>query len=396
MLSCGDQRAVATVGRFFDEIGYGVAWAHVVGQVSPRFPEGMWPHFRPLHKAIQDAAPSYRFFLTLFAQGHRVEDRWVRRYLSPMVLDAMWCTGLLTQDGKRRWRTPSLGVVRVGGLTCVTTLPWHYPTADVSTRTAWTCDVSTSLLDVMPPSLRGMSVLDVRAGCGLRSLIGAARGARRVTCVEDDSVSAAIARFNVVLNHLDDRVRVENARVFDGLVAGERFDCLIACEPNPLTGVLESDSAGGIRLEDSDHSAVLRAIFQDSGRWLGESGRGYVQATAFGDDHSIHVNRFLGSPEHAPLRVTTFVYRKETVRQYLQRVVPPAAGVLHPEWSPSKCRDAVDELARELLQGRTRASNVYSQLVCLSCGCKEPDVRAVPLYLPIRTDPLVRLVEGLD
>ncbi|MBY3348427.1 methyltransferase [Rhizobium laguerreae] len=89
-------------------------------------------------------------------------------------------------------------------------------------------DDSLALMMRVMPSMGG-TVLDLCAGSGLQSL-HCAGWARQVTSVECDAEVAALARVNVLLNSLGDRVTAFQGDLFEP-VLGQRFDMVIANPP---------------------------------------------------------------------------------------------------------------------------------------------------------------------
>ncbi len=79
----------------------------------------------------------------------------------------------------------------------------------------------------------GATVLDLGAGCGVIGLILAHRYPRvRVTGLELQPDLVALAADNIGLNHMQDRVRIEegDARIIGRFLAPESFD-LVVCNP---------------------------------------------------------------------------------------------------------------------------------------------------------------------
>jgi ribosomal protein L11 methyltransferase len=74
-------------------------------------------------------------------------------------------------------------------------------------------------------TVKGWRVLDVGTGTGILGISCAKLGAERVVCVDIDKKAAEIARENVVINYVEDRVKVINR---DVTTIHETFDLIIA------------------------------------------------------------------------------------------------------------------------------------------------------------------------
>jgi ribosomal protein L11 methyltransferase len=74
-------------------------------------------------------------------------------------------------------------------------------------------------------AIRKWRVLDVGTGTGILGISCAKLGAQRVVCVDSDKKAAEIARENVAINDVEDRVEVINR---DALTVHEPFDLIVA------------------------------------------------------------------------------------------------------------------------------------------------------------------------
>ncbi len=74
-------------------------------------------------------------------------------------------------------------------------------------------------------AIRKWRVLDVGTGTGILGISCAKLGAQRVVCVDSDKKAAEIARENVAINDVEDRVEVINR---DVLTVHEPFDLIVA------------------------------------------------------------------------------------------------------------------------------------------------------------------------
>jgi ribosomal protein L11 methyltransferase len=95
-------------------------------------------------------------------------------------------------------------------------------------------------------AMKTWRVLDVGTGTGILGISCAKLGAEKVVCVDVDEQAAEIARENVTINHVDDRVEVINCDVntihqsFDLIVANLTARILIRLRAH-LTSMLENN-----------------------------------------------------------------------------------------------------------------------------------------------------------
>lgn len=112
----------------------------------------------------------------------------------------------------------------------------------------------------------GQTVLDLCAGTGLQGLV-AAFGARHVDMVEIDPLSAQVARLNVLMNGVADRVDVHCGDLYGPLAAMARFEHVVANIP------FVPGADGG-----RDGFDVGRAILADLHRRLDPGGTAHLSA----------------------------------------------------------------------------------------------------------------------
>jgi len=141
--------------------------------------------------------------------------------LLPGLVDGLREFGLLADRDDGALALPGLMLLAVCGRWLLAQPPGPRPLA-------YCGDDSIALLLRLQPREQGRA-LDLCAGPGLQALHLAGR-AREVVAVELHPFAAALARINVALNALGDRVAVRAGDLF-APVAGERFDTVVANPP---------------------------------------------------------------------------------------------------------------------------------------------------------------------
>ncbi len=122
----------------------------------------------------------------------------------------------------------------------------------------------TSLLRMLAPRDPVRSMLDVGAGTGYMALAALREHAERATATDTNVRSLRFARFNAMLNGLDERLAVREGSLFEP-VGDERFD-LVLCNPpylvSPENAFVYRDGGEGI----------CRALVEAAPRHLEEGG----------------------------------------------------------------------------------------------------------------------------
>jgi SAM-dependent methyltransferase len=146
-------------------------------------------------------------------------------------------------------------------------------------------------------------MLDLCTGSGLLATLADTRSA---VGVELDPAVAAAARFNVLLNGLEERVEIREGDLWEPVAGEAPFDLIVAtppCLPAPDGVSLPPAGDGG-----PDGGAVLRRALEGVERLLAPGGRALVQAQGFGDEEEPALAAWLreslaGSSLHATVLV---------------------------------------------------------------------------------------------
>ncbi len=103
------------------------------------------------------------------------------------------------------------------------------------------------------------SALDLGTGCGVQAL-HLARHSRRVVATDVNRRALRIARLNVALNDVEDRVEIRDGSYFEP-VAGERFDLVATNPPFVISPTTLRDGSSFA----SSGTAGARLVYRDSG-----------------------------------------------------------------------------------------------------------------------------------
>ena len=185
----------------------------------------------------------------LFLLTEPVEADGVRRVLGKAAFDVLSARGVLRFQGQ--------DVCTDGYILILFQSLFLFIRCAREPRVYFGCD--SMALATWQTRAPGGRTLDLCAGSGVQAML-AALYARRVEAVEADPTAASIARLNVVLNGLDDKVRIIEAPLEHAVTGRGRFDVITAnppFEPTPpeLAGPLFA--SGGL-----DGLSVVQRIME--------------------------------------------------------------------------------------------------------------------------------------
>jgi SAM-dependent methyltransferase len=293
--------AVARLLRaLLDEGGYAEIVALLRGSSLTRpFAEPFSGH--RIRAAIAGLPPLPRLLVRLFMLGAAVEPAEAERALGDETLARLLAGGVLERSGGRL-RSRLVVVCWLNRCFAVSPPLWlrgwepgetHVP---IGPDSYWTAQ----FVAQRGPVER---MLDLCTGSGLLATLADARSA---IGVELDPAVAAAARFNVLLNGLEERVEIREGDLYAPVAEEAPFDLIVAtppCLPAPAGVSLPPAGDGG-----ADGEVVLRRVLEGVERLLAPGGRALVQAQGFGDEEEPALAAWLretlaGSALHATVLV---------------------------------------------------------------------------------------------
>ncbi|MCL2370116.1 MAG: 50S ribosomal protein L11 methyltransferase [Firmicutes bacterium] len=117
--------------------------------------------------------------------------------------------------------------------------------------------------------LKNKTVLDLGCGSGILGLTASALGAKKVDMVDFDAKAVEIARHNVILNNMTERISTKVADVTTSTIKGPQYNCIVAnltadlliSAIDTIVGSATKDSKiiiGGII---SDRAATVKQVY---------------------------------------------------------------------------------------------------------------------------------------
>lgn len=229
-----------------------------------------------VRQAVEDLGPLQQLMVRLFTLGSAVAPEEARACLDDAVVARLAEAGVLEVDGERV-RSRFIAIAYLNRFFLVSPPLWlrgYEPGETVvyaGPDSYWMARFAANLGPVE-------RALDLCTGSGL---LGSLLDARRTVAVEIDPDVAEAARFNAILNGLDERIEVRAGDLYEA-VPGERFDLIVANPPflpAPDGLALPSCGDGG-----SDGGEALRAILSGLGERLSFGGRALIYGQGFGDE----------------------------------------------------------------------------------------------------------------
>lgn len=227
-----------------------------------------------------DLSPGERTVFELFCLGQEVSTKRAREALGGDGLSALESSAILEH---RQGETRSTGVVLLPilgrflfvGHARLSDGSWGHVHYGPDSRT-----MAHALLHLAP----GRRFLDLCSGSGILAASMAEGGGTGVA-VEWSEIVCRIARVNLALCGLGERIEIRNGDLFEPLAADETFD-LVASNPpfSPSSLDIESDPAGAGGLDGLD---VVRAIWSRARRILAPGGRMVIFFAALGDGETL-------------------------------------------------------------------------------------------------------------
>lgn len=183
--------------------------------------------FNPLHPRPLDWPPyrdrvpdRLRVLVDLFAFGAEIDARELPQQLGWISVE-LPRAGVASFDGRNLQLTAGLRLVPVAGR-------WLFCTPPGAGLSHYLGDDSIALMLRIQPKANA-TVLDLCSGSGLQAL-HCAGFARRITAVERNRDAVDLARVNVPLNRLEEKIDVLQGDMFEP-VDGRQFDLVVANPP---------------------------------------------------------------------------------------------------------------------------------------------------------------------
>ncbi|ADB53426.1 methyltransferase [Conexibacter woesei] len=230
-----------------------------------------------IRSAIGDLPALPQLLVRLLSLGAAVDLGEAERTLDASAVDRLVDAGLLERDGGRL-RSRFVVVCHLNRFFVVSPPLWL---RGYEEREALVAIAPDSYWMAQFVANRGPlgRVLDLCTGSGLLATLP---DAAQVVAVELDPVTASVARFNVLLNGLGERIDVRDGDLYEPVAGEQPFDLIVANPP-----IVPSPEGISVPLAGDggpDGDAALRRVLAGVERHLAPGGRALVHGQGFGGE----------------------------------------------------------------------------------------------------------------
>lgn len=238
-----------------------------------------------VRQAVEGLLPLQQLMVRVFTLGSTVALEEARACFDEAVVERLADAGVLEIDGDRV-RSRYIAIVYLNRFFLVSPPLWlrGYDPGETFVYAGpdsyWMARFTANLGPVE-------RALDLCTGSGL---LASLLDARHTVAVEIDPDVAEAARFNAILNGLEERIDVRAGDLY-AAVPGERFELIVATPPflpTPDGLALPSCGDGG-----SDGGEALRAILGGLGERLSFGGRALIYGQGFGSEQEPSIAAWL-------------------------------------------------------------------------------------------------------
>ena len=373
-----DEQLIGSLRTLLDGLRYDAV------QRSLRSSYFTWPFPQPddFRRTLRTLPERQRLAYELFMLGDSVCPQLLTHAWGTETVTALEQLGLLDRRPGGQLGTTGYAIVSFMGRYFVVSLNPYFPDSRDPDTPIYIGPDSLTLAAAVLSLSPAPSVLDLCSGSGIQAIL-AASGAQQVVAVERDPHAAQVARCNVLLNGVADRVVVHSGDLY-ATVPEDSYDLIIANPPFlPVPDGVHFPACGH---GGGDGLSLLRPLLDGLPMRLGATGCALIYAEGPGDAQKPLVMQLLeGMALSYQVDVTLQITYRLSVEHsmilravYLQRLRPHAMGELR--------------LWRDLYQ-RLGATHMYYYLLTITPG--EGQVRTIVAFDPARAERGIEVQPGV-
>jgi hypothetical protein len=236
-----------------------------------------WPNYKEFKKLIATVAEPLRSCYELLLLGDTIERTRVEKLLDPANVATFLAHGFFVEE-KEGIRTNSLCIISYLDHYFLAELPYFFPTCRRKNAKIY---MGADSYWLAHNHVSGFfdSVLDLCTGTGIQAILSSI-SAKNVIAVDLNENAVNAARFNVILNNVEDRIEVREGNLYEA-VDESGFDLIYANPPFlPVPENIEYPLAGD---GGKDGLLVLGKIIDGLETHLNPNGQAIIISEVVGD-----------------------------------------------------------------------------------------------------------------
>jgi len=232
--------------------------------------------------AVKSLPEKTKLFIQLFYLHKKINAVKFKHIFGSKILDDLLKLNLLVVNGNNIKCDYSIKSLNDYYIVCeendYSKLDYAYFSAD-----------SVVLARHLPLNLKATKVLDLCSGTGVQAIL-LARSGREIVGVELSREVANIARFNTILNNVENEVKILQGNLYEP-VKNMKFDLIVSNPPFiPVPDTLQYSLCGR---GGEDGLLVLRKIFDNISKYMAKNGISLILGMTYGNHHSPFVLNLL-------------------------------------------------------------------------------------------------------
>lgn len=244
------------------------------------------PDYYSVKAALKKTEERHQKLVSFFLLGDPIEKDVLKKELDDEVLEHLLSVEILNCDDDHYWFNNYV-ITSYSNCYFLVSNVYYYPTCQNPVQRPYIGPDTYWLSRLIIGQVYG-NVLDLCTGSGIQAIL-AAKTAESVTAVDCDSEACRIARFNTMLNNVDDRVRVLCGNLYEPLTRTEKYDYIVSNPPFiPIPEQVDFPICGD---GGADGLEIIRNIFAGYSIFLKSKGKGIMIGQGVGDKKQIHLKR---------------------------------------------------------------------------------------------------------
>ena len=363
MFNLYNTEAIKVIREWLDDISYSTLnWRimQFLGQSGQ-----LYLDFNKFMGNIDRLNPLYAFIFSVFRLGQPTERSHLNNFLPAKVIDALIETNMLVYKDKY-YQMPEIGIITLGGMYFVTSLPATYPTSLRDNRYNPVDQSVQLVIDEIVSQPVGTDFLEVYSDYGILANMVAAKGFKNIQILPKHPDYIPFIQFNLALNHHKGKVVNQSDLKEYDLIAGS------------IQSVKEKIERRNVNISDEEDIVQIFAVFCQ----LKKTGQAIVIMESIGTISEIMINELFKVMEGFNIKSVVL-----TKMQY-----PPYLFVSYSQSSWEKQFELVpiefEDYARKNIESSDNKTFVFTQLLKINKEKRDEAFVLYPFYNPKYSDPI--------